>query len=190
MTTDTVAEHKPFQAEVAELLHLMVHSVYSETDIFLRELISNASDALDKLRYEAIAAPELTADGEQPRIRIVPDKKAGTLSVIDKKDHARWFRAIWDDVPGSNRLRGHPAPFPIEVAYRLTSMFSFVGDTVLDPFMGTGSTALGAAQASRASIGYEIEPTYLAIARDRLLEELGPERVQVGPPRPAIARLS
>ena len=83
MTTDTIAEHKPFQAEVAELLHLMVHSVYSETDIFLRELISNASDALDKLRYEAIAAPDLIADGEPPKIRIVPDKKAGTLSVID-----------------------------------------------------------------------------------------------------------
>jgi molecular chaperone HtpG len=83
MTTDTIAEHKPFQAEVAELLHLMVHSVYSETDIFLRELISNASDALDKLRYEAIAAPDLTADGEPPQIRLVPDKKAGTLSVID-----------------------------------------------------------------------------------------------------------
>src|SRR3954463_12128030 len=83
MTTDTVAEQKPFQAEVAELLHLMVHSVYSETDIFLRELISNASDALDKLRYEAIAAPDLTADGEPPRIRIVPDKNAGTLTVID-----------------------------------------------------------------------------------------------------------
>jgi molecular chaperone HtpG len=83
MTTDTVAEHQPFQAEVAELLHLMVHSVYSETDIFLRELISNASDALDKLRYEAIAAPDLTADGEPPRIRIVPDKEAGTLTVID-----------------------------------------------------------------------------------------------------------
>src|SRR4051794_6300357 len=83
MTTDTVAEHQPFQAEVAELLHLMVHSVYSETDIFLRELISNASDALDKLRYEAIAAPDLTADGEPPRIRIVPDKNAGTLTVTD-----------------------------------------------------------------------------------------------------------
>src|SRR3954468_5086652 len=83
MTTDTVAEHKPFQAEVAELLHLMVHSVYSETDIFLRELISNASDALDKLRYEAIAAPDLTADGEAAKIRIVPDKTAGTLAVID-----------------------------------------------------------------------------------------------------------
>jgi molecular chaperone HtpG len=83
MTTDTVAEHKPFQAEVAELLNLMVHSVYSETDIFLRELISNASDALDKLRYEAIATPDLTADGEVAKIRIVPDKTAGTLAVID-----------------------------------------------------------------------------------------------------------
>ena len=83
MTTDTIAEHQPFQAEVAELLHLMVHSVYSETDIFLRELISNASDALDKLRYEAIASPGLIADGAAAAITIVPDKKAGTLAVID-----------------------------------------------------------------------------------------------------------
>src|SRR6266481_3532064 len=82
-TADTAPVSQPFQAEVAELLHLMVHSVYSETDIFLRELISNASDACDKLRYEAIAAPDLIADGAPPRIRIVPDKKADTLSVID-----------------------------------------------------------------------------------------------------------
>src|SRR3984893_3220725 len=82
-TTDTAPVSQPFQAEVAELLHLMVHSVYSETDIFLRELISNASDACDKLRYEAIANPELIADGAPPNIRIVPDKKADMLSVID-----------------------------------------------------------------------------------------------------------
>ena len=82
-TADTAPVSQPFQAEVAELLHLMVHSVYSETDIFLRELISNASDACDKLRYEAIAAPDLIADGAPPKIRIAPDKKADTLSVID-----------------------------------------------------------------------------------------------------------
>jgi molecular chaperone HtpG len=82
-TTTTAPESQPFQAEVAELLHLMVHSVYSETDIFLRELISNASDACDKLRYEAIAAPELIADGAPPAIRIVPNKKANTLCVVD-----------------------------------------------------------------------------------------------------------
>ena len=75
-TIDTASVSQPFQAEVAELLHLMVHSVYSETDIFLRELISNASDACDKLRYEAIANPELIADGAPPRISIAPDKKS------------------------------------------------------------------------------------------------------------------
>jgi molecular chaperone HtpG len=83
MTTTTAPESQPFQAEVAELLHLMVHSVYSETEIFLRELISNASDACDKLRYEAIAAPELITDGAPPAIRIMPNKAANTLSVVD-----------------------------------------------------------------------------------------------------------
>jgi molecular chaperone HtpG len=81
--TDTPAESQPFQAEVAELLHLMVHSVYSETDIFLRELISNASDACDKLRYEAIANPGLIGEGEAPQIRIIPSKKENTLTVAD-----------------------------------------------------------------------------------------------------------
>jgi molecular chaperone HtpG len=82
-TSDSAAVSQPFQAEVSELLNLMVHSVYSETEIFLRELISNASDACDKLRYEAIAKPELIADGEPPKIRIIPDKKTGTLTVAD-----------------------------------------------------------------------------------------------------------
>src|ERR1700753_4155942 len=82
-TTDTAPETQPFQAEVAELLQLMVHPVYSETDIFLRELISNASDACDKLRYEAIANPGLIADGAPPKIKIIPDKKANTLTVAD-----------------------------------------------------------------------------------------------------------
>jgi molecular chaperone HtpG len=81
--TDNTPVSHPFQAEVSELLHLMVHSVYSETDIFLRELISNASDACDKLRYEAIARPELIGDDGTPRIRILPNKKANTLTVAD-----------------------------------------------------------------------------------------------------------
>ena len=81
--SETVAETHPFQAEVAELLRLMVHAVYSETEVFLRELISNASDACDKLRYEAIAKPELLADGAALAIRIKPDAAAGTLTVAD-----------------------------------------------------------------------------------------------------------
>jgi molecular chaperone HtpG len=80
---ETAAETHSFQAEVTELLRLMVHSVYSETDIFLRELISNASDACDRLRYEAIATPALTADGVPFAIRITPDSTAKTLTIAD-----------------------------------------------------------------------------------------------------------
>src|SRR2546421_8374415 len=76
-------ESHSFQAEVAELLRLMVHSVYSETDVFLRELISNASEACDRLRYEAIAKPELLAEGGDLAIRIKPDKDVGTLTIAD-----------------------------------------------------------------------------------------------------------
>ncbi|WP_038950627.1 molecular chaperone HtpG [Bradyrhizobium genomosp. III] len=82
-TSDTAVHTQPFQAEVSELLHLMVHSVYSETDIFLRELVSNASDACDKLRYEAIASPSLLGEGDALKIRIIPNKAAGTLTIAD-----------------------------------------------------------------------------------------------------------
>ena len=83
MSTQTQVQKHPFQAEVAELLRLMVHSVYSETDVFMRELISNASDACDRLRYEAIAKPELIADGAPLTIRITPNAEAQTLTIAD-----------------------------------------------------------------------------------------------------------
>ena len=85
MNGDTAESPKmqPFQAEVSELLNLMVHSVYSETDVFLRELISNASDACDKLRYEAIARPELLQGADKLAIRVVPDAAAKTLTIAD-----------------------------------------------------------------------------------------------------------
>lgn len=76
-------EKHEFQAEVAKLLHLMVHSVYSERDVFLRELISNAADACDKLRYEAISKPEILSGEADLEITITADKKAKTLTVAD-----------------------------------------------------------------------------------------------------------
>jgi len=84
-TTDatTTATSHPFQAEVAKLLHLMVHSVYSDRDVFLRELISNAADALDKLRYEAIAHPALLEGQPELTITITPDKEKKTLTITD-----------------------------------------------------------------------------------------------------------
>jgi len=90
------------------------------------------------------------------------------LSLIAKENHARWFRAIWEDIPGSSRTKGHPAPYPVELAYRLINMFSFVGDVVLDPFLGTGTTTEAAILAGRSSIGYEIEEAYYTLVKQRL----------------------
>jgi molecular chaperone HtpG len=82
-SNDRSGETFTFQAEVARLLQLMVHSVYTEKDIAVRELISNASDACDKLRYEALSRPELTGSDTRFAIRIVPDAEAGTLTIAD-----------------------------------------------------------------------------------------------------------
>lgn len=84
MTTQTqTPETRAFEADVARLLHMMVHSVYSDRDVFLRELISNAADACEKLRYEAIAAPALLGDDPKPAITLVADGEARRLTVED-----------------------------------------------------------------------------------------------------------
>ncbi|EZP70652.1 High temperature protein G [Novosphingobium resinovorum] len=81
--TDASPYTRSFEADVAKLLHLMVHSVYSDKDVFLRELVSNAADACEKLRYEAIAAPALLGDDPQPRITITLDPDARQLTIED-----------------------------------------------------------------------------------------------------------
>ncbi|NIW25344.1 MAG: molecular chaperone HtpG, partial [Gammaproteobacteria bacterium] len=83
MTEKTGPETFSFQAEINQLLHLMVHSLYSNREIFLRELISNASDANDKLRFEALANPELVADQAEFEIRVKLDAEGGELTVSD-----------------------------------------------------------------------------------------------------------
>jgi DNA modification methylase len=99
-----------------------------------------------------------------------PDTSARILSVISDEEHKRWFQQIWSGIPGAS-TRSHPAPFPIEVADRLIRMFSFVGDTVLDPFLGTGTTTVAAARAGRNSFGIEIDPIYLKVAARRIQAE-------------------
>jgi len=92
-----------------------------------------------------------------------PSVAARVLSVISAEDHQTWFQQIWTGVTGAS-TRKHPAPYPIELATRLIRMFSFVGDTVLDPFLGTGTTTIAAMRHGRNSIGYEIDREYLRIA--------------------------
>lgn len=99
-----------------------------------------------------------------------PTQEQRERSRLSKEEHQAWFQQIWT-INGAS-TREHPAPFPEELAYRLVRMFSFTGDTVLDPFLGTGTTLLAAARCGRNSIGVEIEPSYVKKARARLEHEL------------------
>jgi DNA modification methylase len=92
-------------------------------------------------------------------------------SMIDKTDFDRWFQQIWN-IPGAS-LKHHPAPFPLELAVRLVRMFSFVGDTVLDPFCGTGTTMIASLRHQRNSIGVEIDPEYCRMTARYLKAESG-----------------
>ena len=98
-----------------------------------------------------------------------PTNKQRELSKINKKDFNNWFQQIWN-IPGAS-TRNHPAPFPLELAIRIVKMFSFVGDTVLDPFCGTGTTMIAAIKSGRNSIGVEIEPEYCKMAARQLKAE-------------------
>ncbi|UCE74496.1 MAG: site-specific DNA-methyltransferase [Methanomassiliicoccales archaeon] len=95
-----------------------------------------------------------------------PTMKQRELSKIDKNEYDAWFQQIWN-IPGES-TRKHPAPFPLELAYRLVRMFSFYEDTVLDPFCGTGTAMLAAMKANRNSIGVEIDPEYCQMILKRL----------------------
>jgi len=96
-----------------------------------------------------------------------PTPEMEAESRIENEDYFRWFAPIWSDITGAS-TRHHPAPFPVELAYRLIRMFSFAGDTVLDPFLGSGTTTEAAIRAGRNSIGVECEPAYIDLASRRL----------------------
>lgn len=119
-----------------------------------------------------------------------PTERQRRESRIQKKVFDEWFQQIWNITGASTR--NHPAPFPLELATRLVCMFSFTGDTVLDPFCGSGTTMLAALKNGRNSIGVEIDRPYCRMAARRLKAEgaglfasaeLVFERVEVGSPR-------
>lgn len=96
-----------------------------------------------------------------------PSARERLLSIISADNYQLWFRQIWADLRGTSSP-SHPAPYPVEFAERLVRMFSFVGDTVLDPFMGTGTTSLACARWGRNSVGIEIDDAYFQMARKRV----------------------
>lgn len=99
-----------------------------------------------------------------------PSLTTRLMSLISEENHRQWFQQIWSGVTGAS-TRHHPAPYPVELAKRLIRMFSFVGDTVLDPFMGTASTNVAAALAGRSSVGVEVDPVYFERAAKRFASD-------------------
>jgi site-specific DNA-methyltransferase (adenine-specific) len=95
-----------------------------------------------------------------------PTAEMEANSRIAKQDYFHWFSPLWSDIAGAS-TRHHPAPYPFEIPRRLISMYSFVGDTVVDPFAGLGTTAQAAAFTGRSSISFDIEPAYLGDAEAR-----------------------
>jgi len=114
-----------------------------------------------------------------------PSVATRLFSLVSAENYQKWFQQIWTGLTGAS-TREHPAPYPLELAERLVRMFSFVGDTVLDPFMGTGTTNLAAARWGRNSIGVEIDPHYFDQAYSRIRREsaslFGQTQIQVGAP--------
>lgn len=99
-------------------------------------------------------------------------KNSGTKkSDITKKEFMEWTNGLWTFSGESKKKIGHPAPFPIELPKRCIKLFSFIGDTVLDPFLGSGSTLIAAYLNNRKGIGIEIDESYCELAKKRLLVE-------------------
>lgn len=99
-----------------------------------------------------------------------PTAEMEAASRIETEQYVQWFRGLWTDIKGAS-TRDHPAPFPIEIPERLIRMFSFASDTVLDPFVGTGTTMLAAARSGRSSLGIEVSEAYAGMAEARLVRE-------------------
>lgn len=100
-----------------------------------------------------------------------PTNEQRDASRIEKETFDRWFQQIWNITGASTKK--HPAPYPLELATRLVRMFSFTGDTVLDPFCGSGTTMVAALRSGRNSIGIEIDPEYCRMAAKYLKAETG-----------------
>jgi site-specific DNA-methyltransferase (adenine-specific) len=95
-------------------------------------------------------------------------KSSDKINTITKEQFMEWTKSVWSMNPESAKKVGHPAPFPVELPFRLIQLYTFKGDVVLDPFMGSGSTAIAALKSDRKYVGYEIKPEYIKLAEERI----------------------
>ncbi|NOJ28322.1 MAG: SAM-dependent methyltransferase [Nitrososphaera sp.] len=96
--------------------------------------------------------------------------KQGKKSTISRQEFLQYTKSVWQFPSESAKRAGHPAPFPVELPHRCIQLYSYLGDTVLDPFCGSGSTCVAAAKTGRRFIGYDTDPEFVEAARKRVLE--------------------
>lgn len=89
-------------------------------------------------------------------------------NTIAKEQFMEWTKSVWTMNPESAKKVGHPAPFPVELPYRLIQLYTYKGDIILDPFMGSGSTAIAAIKSERKYVGYDVDPEYIKLAEERI----------------------
>ncbi|MCS6844975.1 MAG: site-specific DNA-methyltransferase [Caldilineales bacterium] len=92
----------------------------------------------------------------------------GKRNTITRDQFMEWTKSVWTFNPESAQKVGHPAPFPVELPYRLIQLYTYSDDVVLDPFMGSGSTAIAALESGRQYVGYEVNPDYVRLAEERI----------------------
>lgn len=95
-------------------------------------------------------------------------KPEGKSNTITREQFMEWTKSVWFMNPESAKKVGHPAPFPVELPYRLIQLYTYTGDIILDPFIGSGSTAIAALKAGRKYVGYDIDPAYIKLAEKRI----------------------
>jgi site-specific DNA-methyltransferase (adenine-specific) len=95
-------------------------------------------------------------------------KLDGKENTIAKEQFMEWTKSVWIMNPESAKKVGHPAPFPVELPYRLIQLYTYKGDIILDPFMGSGTTAIAALKSDRKYVGYENDPQYIKLAEERI----------------------
>jgi site-specific DNA-methyltransferase (adenine-specific) len=99
-------------------------------------------------------------------------RPAGRKDTITRDQFLEFTKSVWTFAAESARKVGHPAPFPVELPYRLIQLYTYTGEVVLDPFMGSGQTALAALRSERRYVGYETEEAYIKLAEKRLAEKV------------------
>jgi len=95
-------------------------------------------------------------------------KTEGKENTISKEQFMEWTKSVWTMNPESAKKVKHPAPFPIELPYRLIQLYTFKGDVILDPFMGSGTTAIAALKTERKYVGYDNDPAYVKLSEERI----------------------